>query len=320
MAQKREFTYLSADGKTKIHAVEWKPDQGEPTAVLQIVHGMVEFIGRYEEFAEYLTERGFAVVGHDHLGHGASVASKEDYGFFSEKNGNAAVLRDIHHLKKLTEKTCGDLPYYMLGHSMGSFLLRQYLCLRGGEIDGAVIMGTGTKPVPLLKLGRVLCRGLAAIFGWHHRSLLIDRMAFGGYNKHFKPARTTADWLTKDEAIVDRYLADERCTFRFTLNGYYNLFYSMEQASWEENLRRMPKELPILFVSGRADPVGDFGRGVEKVWSRFRSVGMQKVSQKLYDTDRHEILNETDREDVYQDLADWLNKCLLHPRRGFEGL
>ena len=119
---------------------------------------------------------------------------------------------------------------------------------------------------------------------------------------------------------MDRYLADERCTFRFTLNGYYNLFYSMEQASWEENLRRMPKELPILFVSGREDPVGDFGRGVEKVWSRFRSVGMQKVSQKLYDTDRHEILNETDREDVYRDLADWLNKCLLHPRRGFEGL
>ena len=320
MAKKREFTYLSADGRTNIHGVEWKPEQGEITAVLQIVHGMVEFIDRYEEFAEFLTERGFVVVGNDHLGHGASIASKQDYGFFSEENGNAAVLKDIHHLKRLTEKAYEHVPYYMLGHSMGSFLLRQYLCLRGEGLDGAIVMGTGTKPVPVLKAGRVLCRGLAAIFGWHHRSLLIDRMAFGGYNKHFEPARTIADWLTKDEAIVDRYLADERCTFRFTLNGYYNLFYSMEQASWEENLRRMPKELPILFVSGREDPVGDFGRGVEKVWSRFRSVGMQKVSQKLYDTDRHEILNETDREDVYRDLADWLNKCLLHPRRGFEGL
>ena len=315
MAQKREFTYLSADGKTKIHAVEWKPDQGEPTAVLQIVHGMVEFIGRYEEFAEYLTERGFAVVGHDHLGHGASVASKEDYGFFSEKNGNAAVLRDIHHLKKLTEKTCGDLPYYMLGHSMGSFLLRQYLCLRGGEIDGAVIMGTGTKPVPLLKLGRVLCRGLAAIFGWHHRSLLIDRMAFGGYNKHFKPARTTADWLTKDEAIVDRYLADERCTFRFTLNGYYNLFYSMETASRKSSLRRMPRDLPVLFVAGSEDPVGDFGIGVKLVENRFRKAGMERVTRKLYDTDRHEILNETDRGAVYEDLYNWLSEEIKHPRR-----
>ncbi len=310
MAQKREFTYLSADGKTKIHAVEWKPDQGEPTAVLQIVHGMVEFIGRYEEFAEYLTERGFAVVGH-----GASVASKEDYGFFSEKNGNAAVLRDIHHLKKLTEKTCGDLPYYMLGHSMGSFLLRQYLCLRGGEIDGAVIMGTGTKPVPLLKLGRVLCRGLAAIFGWHHRSLLIDRMAFGGYNKHFKPARTTADWLTKDEAIVDRYLADERCTFRFTLNGYYNLFYSMETASRKSSLRRMPRDLPVLFVAGSEDPVGDFGIGVKLVENRFRKAGMERVTRKLYDTDRHEILNETDRGAVYEDLYNWLSEEIKHPRR-----
>ncbi len=316
MAQKREFTYLSADGKTKIHAVEWKPDQGEPTAVLQIVHGMVEFIGRYEEFAEYLTERGFAVVGHDHLGHGASVASKEDYGFFSEKNGNAAVLRDIHHLKKLTEKTCGDLPYYMLGHSMGSFLLRQYLCLRGGEIDGAVIMGTGTKPVPLLKLGRVLCRALKeAIFGWHHRSLLIDRMAFGGYNKHFKPARTTADWLTKDEAIVDRYLADERCTFRFTLNGYYNLFYSMETASRKSSLRRMPRDLPVLFVAGSEDPVGDFGIGVKLVENRFRKAGMERVTRKLYDTDRHEILNETDRGAVYEDLYNWLSEEIKHPRR-----
>lgn len=315
MAEKREFTYLSADGKTNIHAVEWKPEQGEVSAVLQIVHGMVEFIGRYEEFAQYLTKRGFAVVGHDHLGHGASIGTKEDYGFFREKNGNAAVLKDIHHLKKLTEKNYGDLPYYMLGHSMGSFLVRQYLCLRGGELDGAIIMGTGTKPVPLLKAGRGLCRGLAAIFGWRHRSLLVDRMAFGGYNKHFKPARTTADWLTKDEALVDRYLADERCTFRFTLNGYYNLFYSMETAWNKSSLKRMPADLPVLFVAGKEDPVGDFGTGVELVEKRFREAGMEKVTTKLYETDRHEILNETDRSTVYEDLYNWLSKEAEHPRR-----
>ena len=313
MAKKREFTYLSADGRTNIHGVEWKPEQGEITAVLQIVHGMVEFIDRYEEFAEFLTERGFVVVGNDHLGHGASIASKQDYGFFSEENGNAAVLKDIHHLKRLTEKAYEHVPYYMLGHSMGSFLLRQYLCLRGEGLDGAIVMGTGTKPVPVLKAGRVLCRGLAAIFGWHHRSLLIDRMAFGGYNKHFKPARTIADWLTKDEAIVDRYLADERCTFRFTLNGYYNLFFSMETAWKKRNLQRMPKDLPVLFVSGKEDPVGDFGTGVELVEKQFRAVGMEKVTRRLYDTDRHEILNETDRDAVYEDLYRWLRECLDCP-------
>lgn len=315
MTVKREFTYLSNDGKTNIHAVEWRPESGEIKAVLQIVHGMVEFIDRYEEFAQYLTERGFVVVGHDHLGHGASILSKKEYGFFSEKKGNAAVLKDIRHLKNLTEKRFGDLPYYMLGHSMGSFLLRQYLCLWGKKLDGAIIMGTGTKPVPVLKAGRGLCRGMAAIFGWRHRSILIDRMAFGGYNKHFKPARTTADWLTKDTKIVDRYLADERCTFRFTLNGYYNLFYSMEMASVKNNLTRMPKDLPVLFVSGREDPVGDFGTGVKLVKRRFQEAGMEKVTLKLYDTDRHEVLNETNRSAVYEDLYNWLSEELTHPRR-----
>lgn len=316
MLKKREFTYPSADGKTKIHAVEWRPKQGEVRGVLQMIHGMVEFIDRYEEFAEFLTDQGFVVAGNDHLGHGASVVSKEEYGFFCEKDGNTAVLKDIHRLKRMTEKRWPKAPYYMLGHSMGSFLLRQYLCIRGDELDGAIIMGTGTKPVAVLKLGRGLCRGMAAIFGWHHRSLFIDRMAFGGYNKHFKPARTVADWLTKEEAIVDRYLADERCTFRFTLNAYYNMFYSIEQASAKENLRRMPKDLPVLFVAGEEDPVGNFGTGVEEVRRQFQFAGMRKVSQKLYKTDRHEILNESDREVVYRDLADWLNACLLRPRRG----
>ena len=315
MAKKREFTFNSRDGRTKIHAVEWSPEQGTIAGVLQIFHGMIEFIGRYEEFAEFLTERGFVVVGNDHLGHGASIVSKKDYGFFSEKNGNTAVLADVHHLKRITEKRYPDVPYYILGHSMGSFLLRQYLCLRGKELDGAVIMGTGTQPLPLLKLGKVLCRGMAAIFGWHYRSLFVDMLAFGGYNKHFRPARTGRDWLTKDEELVDRCLADDRCTFRFTINGYYNLFTSIEAASKDENLRKMPKDLPILFTAGGDDPVGNFGKGVEQVKCTFEAIGMQDVTKIIYKTDRHEILNETDRETVYEDICAWLEKCLAYPRR-----
>lgn len=308
MAIKSEFTFDSADGRTKIHAVEWKPEHVEVKGVLQIFHGMVEFIDRYEEFAEFLTEQGFFVTGHDHLGHGLSITSKEDYGFFREKNGNQAVLEDAHHLRQLSEKKYPGVPYFILGHSMGSFLLRQYLCLYGEGLKGAVIMGTGTQPALALKLGKGLCKAMAAIFGWHYRSWLIDRMAFGGYNKHFKPARTSADWLTKEEAVVDRYLADERCTFRFTLNGYYNLFYSIEEASKESNLRKMPLDLPVLFVAGKEDPVGNFGTGVEQVRKQFQSVGMQDVTQILYETDRHEILNETDRETVYQDVYDWMKR------------
>lgn len=315
MAEKREFTFPSRDGRTEIHAVEWSPKQGAVRAVLQIFHGMIEFIDRYEEFAEFLTERGFVVVGNDHLGHGTSIVSKRDYGFFSEKNGNTAVLADVHHLKRITEKRYPDIPYYILGHSMGSFLLRQYLCLRGAELDGAVIMGTGTQPIPLLKLGRGLCRGMAAIFGWHYRSRFIDMLAFGGYNKHFRPARTERDWITKDEVLVDRCLADERCTFRFTVNGYYNLFTSIEAASKKKNLRKMPKDLPILFVAGGDDPVGAFGKGVEQVKAGFEAVGMRDVTKIIYETDRHEILNETDRQTVYEDIYVWLGERLAHPRR-----
>lgn len=319
MAKKREFTFASSDGRTRIHAVEWKPGQGEVLGVLQIFHGMVEFVERYEGFAEFLTEKGFVVTGNDHLGHGASVVTKEEYGFFEETEGNQKVLADVHQLKTMTEAAYPDVPYYILGHSMGSFLLRQYLCLHGDELDGAIVMGTGTQPMPVLKLGKKLCSSIAKVRGWHYRSRLIDMMAFGGYNKHFKPARTRMDWLTKDEGIVDRYLADERCTFRFTVNGYYNLFTSIEEASKENNLEKMPKDLPVLFVSGKDDPVGGFGKGVEQVRKRFEAVGMTDVTWMLYENDRHEILNETDRETVYRDLYAWLYVRLQDPRRKKRG-
>lgn len=315
MAGKREFTYNSRDGRTKIHAVEWRPEEGPVTGVLQIFHGMIEFIGRYEEFAEFLTRQGFVVVGNDHLGHGASIVSPKDYGYFCEKDGNQAVLADAHHLKRITEKRWPGVPYYILGHSMGSFLLRQYLCLRGEELDGAVIMGTGTKPIPLLKIGRGFCRAMAAVFGWHYRSRLIDMMAFGGYNRHFRPARTSRDWITKDEELVDRCLADERCRFRFTLNAYDNLFFSIQEASRERNLRKMPKDLPVLFVAGKEDPVGNFGKGVRRVRRRFEDTGMENVKEILYETDRHEILNETDRQQVYEDIYGWLREQSVCPRR-----
>ena len=310
MAQKREFTYDSGDGRTKIHGIEWKPENGEIRGVLQIIHGMVEFVGRYEEFAEFLAEKGFVVTGNDHLGHGASIVSKEDYGFFAEKNGNRAVLKDIHRLRRMTEKRYPDLPYFMLGHSMGSFLLRQYLCMNGEGLAGAIVMGTGTQPIAVLQAGRGLCSLIARFRGWHYRSVLVDNMAFGGYNKHFEPARTDKDWLTKEEEAVDRYLADERCTFRFTLNGYYNLFTSIAKASRKENLKRMPKELPVFFVSGGDDPVGNFGKGVEQVCRRFQAAGLTDVSCKIYERDRHEILNETDRQTVYADLEGWLEEKL----------
>ena len=160
MAVKREFTYASADGRTKLHGVEWRPETGRPKAILQIFHGMVEYIERYGEFASYLTEKGFLVVGNDHLGHGGSIVEKDDWGYFAEKNGNGILLRDVRTLHKKTAKRYPALPYYILGHSMGSFLLRQYLCRYGDELDGAIIMGTGTQPMAALP-GRGKGEGMA---------------------------------------------------------------------------------------------------------------------------------------------------------------
>jgi len=318
MAKKRNFTFASADGKTQIYVTEWKPETGAVLGVLQISHGMLEFMDRYEEFAKFLTEKGFVVVGNDHLGHGASVREKEDWGYFGE-NGNQTLLADIHQLKCLTEQEYPNIPYYMLGHSMGSFLLRQYLCEHGKGLDGAIVMGTGSQPLPVLKLGQGLCRVIAACKGWRHRSKLLTVIAFGSYNKRFEPTKTGADWLTKDEDVVNRYIRDERCTFRFTVNGYYNLFYSIEQGMLKKNLRKMPKELPVLFVSGKEDPVGDFGKGVERVRKWFKDMGMQDLTWIFYENDRHEILNELDKENVYRDLAAWLYVRMQDPFRRKKG-
>lgn len=322
MVLKREFTFSSGDGKTKVHGIEWKPGDAGYVGVVQIIHGMVEFVDRYDGFARFLAERGFVVVGHDHLGHGATAASKEDYGFFHKRAGNAILLRDIHRLRIMAKKRYPDLPYFILGHSMGSFLLRQYLFrylqpgkdagegMDGCGLHGAVVMGTGTQPAIALKSGKLLCRMLAAVYGWHHRSRLVDTMAFGGYHKRFEPCRTKHDWLSKDKEIVDAYGADERCTFRFTVNGYYNLFYSIEDACRRRNIRRMPKGLSVLLVAGQEDPVGSFGKGVDRVYRWFRAAGLGDVTETLYADDRHEILNETDREVVYQDIYDWMRERL----------
>ena len=305
---KHTFYYPSASDCDRVHAVCWLPE-GEVKAVLQIAHGMVEFIERYEDFALYLTSRGFAVTGNDHLGHGGSSAP-EDYGYFAEKDGNSVLLRDMHRLTQLTKEKYPGVPYFLLGHSMGSFYARQYLFTWGKELDGAIVMGTGHQPKMLVLAGMAVTRVLALFKGWKHRSAFVDGMAFGSYNKAFEPARTDKDWLTKDEKTVDRYLADPRCTFLFTLNGYYNMFKGISRLHDRKRLADMPKELPVLFTAGADDPVGDFGKGVEKAARTFRRAGMRRVAVKLYPGDRHEILNETDRAQVYADLADWLEALL----------
>ncbi len=310
---KKEFYYLSRDGKTQIHAVEWLPED-TPKGVLQICHGMVEYIERYHEFAEYMCGHGYYVTGHDHLGHGRSVKDETEYGYFPEKKGNRYVIGDIHQLRMITSKKYPGLPYLMLGHSMGSFLLRQYLTEHGDGLAGAVVMGTGYQPLAVLKAGQAVCRVTAMFRGWRYRSKFVDSLSFGSFNKRFEPGETGREWVTSDPEIRRRYVEDPLCMFRFTVGGYYQMFEGMKTLARPGSMAGIPKDLPVLFTAGADDPVGSFGRGVIKVYQKYKSAGMRRVAVRLYAGGRHEILNETNREQVYEDLFVWCERCVRMSR------
>ena len=216
----------------------------------------------------------------------------------------------MYELTKITKDLYPNKPYFLLGHSMGSFCARQYLYSHGKELNGAIIMGTGHEALTVIKGGMMICKVIATFKGWRHRSKFVNQIVFGSYNKKFEPAKTRADWLTKDEKIVNWYVNEPRCSFLFTLNGYYNMFKGISNLHNKKLLENIPKELPLLFVSGAEDSVGSFGKEVEAAVDSLKAVGIKNIDLKLYPNDRHEILNETDREVVYEDLYNWINAHL----------
>ena len=304
---KQEFNFPSSDGITTIRGVVYIPD-GDIKAILQISHGMVEFIDRYDDFAKYLTDKGILVTGNDHLGHGGSVTSEDNWGYFHEDEGYKKVLEDLYTVTKITKEKYPNKPYFLLGHSMGSFYARRYLFTYGEELDGAIIMGTAWQEKITVKTGKLLCKLIGLFKGSKYRSKFINNMALGPYNKKWEPSITHNDWLTKDEKIVEWYSNEPKCSFIFTLNGFYNLFSVLDDVCDKNNIAKVRKDLPILFMAGEDDPVGNFGKGVKKTYDTFKEVGIKDVSIKLYPNDRHEILNETDKDIVYEDLYNFINK------------
>lgn len=303
---KEEFYFPSKDGNTEIHTIEWKPE-GEIKAVLQICHGMIEYVDRYDEFAQFLSEQGIYVVGNDHLGHGKSVQSKLEYGYFQKEYGNACLLADMHMLRTKTAKKYPDVPYFMLGHSMGSILLRQYIQMYGNGLAGAILIGVvAERPIPVLNFGKVLCKGIAVVKGDHYRSKLVEDMVIGAFNKKFKHPKTRADWVTSDDEKLQEYINDPLCSFHFTVNAYGNMLEGMTRMEKKENVFMIPKHLPILMSAGVEDPAGKCGKGVRKVYEKYKESGIRDVTLQLYAGDRHELLNETDRDQVYQDILAWM--------------
>ena len=304
--KKEDIYFESRDGVSKLHAIVWSDETKNPIGILQIIHGMAEYIDRYDDFARFMVGKGFVVVGDDHLGHGDSVGENGTYGYFCKKDPATVLVRDEHRLKKLMEAKYPGVPYYILGHSMGSFIARNYLNRYGSGIQGMIVMGTGNQSKALLGASKVLV-GLTGFFcGEKHVAKFINKLAFGTYNRAIEDAKTNVDWLTKDEAIVDKYIADERCGFTFTVNGFRGLFELIYRLQKPKNLVTIPKKIPVFFVSGEEDPVGDYGEGVIGAKNDLVRAGLENVSMKLYPGDRHEILNETDKDIVYQDIYEWL--------------
>lgn len=305
----KNFTFLSNDGKTAVHAVKWTPDTGEYNAILQITHGMVEFIERYIPFAEFLTTKGYMVVGHDHIGHGQSVASKDDWGYFCEGSPSDILVEDMHKLRTMIQEENPDVPYFMLGHSMGSFMLRKYLAVHNEKLRGAIIMGTGFIPENMTKLALTLTSVVAKLRGDRHRSKLIQSLAFGADYKGFDMTgeKPEDSWLTKDVDIVNTYYNEPRCTYMFTVNGYKGLFEAVNYSCNPENAAKIPKKLPLFIVSGEQDPVGGLGKGVKDVYDMYKTADMLDLTYKLYENDRHEILNEIDKQVVFEDILAWMN-------------
>ena len=305
---KEEYYFPSADNITQIHVCVWKPE-GEPKAILQIAHGMKEYIERYTEFAEVLSGHGILVVGNDHLGHGRSVSDEDAYSYFSAHIGPDDVLSDMHTLRLRVQKEHPGIPYFMLGHSMGSALARCYITRHSKGMDGAIIMGTFTASPVAVKAAKILCRVMARKKRrWKHFSKLIDNLAAGGYNKEFKKPETSVDWLSKNSENNKKYEKDPMCNHPFTVNAYYAMFEALAQSERVRLLDRIRKDLPILLVSGDEDPVGHHGKDIPRIAKWYKDEDIKDVEYKLYHGDRHEILNELDRHQVYEDLENWILK------------
>jgi len=302
-----EYTYPSRDGIHTIYAEIYTPRIRSAKGIIQLAHGMIDYVARYKHLAEYLTGEGYILAGNHHLGHGRSVSSPEDYGFFADKDGAETVIKDMHTFNRYLRDTFPTLPLVVMGHSMGSFITRLYIEEFPHSLRGAIIHGTGG-PNPLLPFGRAIAAVVSALKGPRHRSTLIKKLAFGSYNNKFPKSEGENAWLTrKIDEVADR-ASDKYTSFIFTVSGYRDLFRMIRDCNSDEWFSEYPKELPTLIMSGDMDPVGAYGKGPDYVYKHLLISGCKSVQLKLYEGARHELFNETEecRLEVFSDIVTWL--------------
>lgn len=300
-----DIFYPSTNGMDTIVAKIWHPD-GDAKGVIQISHGMCEYIERYTGFAQFLTQNGFCVCANNHLGHGASAASEEDLGYFAKRGGEKFLVDDLHTLTTMMKMKYPSLPIILFGHSMGSFIARNYVTKYGKDLDAVIFCGT-SGPNPGARAGKKLATIEKKRHSEKYRSSWLQQLVFHAYNRK-NERRTKFDWLSRDTQIVDNYSADPFCNFTFTVSAFEDLFTLLIQCNDPEWFSTYPKELPTLLISGDMDPVGDYGKGVSYVYKTLISAGAKEIDLKLYHGARHELLNETNREEVYGDVLQWISQ------------
>ena len=303
----QDFYFQSSIGRTSIHALKCVPDS-KPRAVVQIAHGIAEHIDRYRPFMEFLADNGFVVAGNDHLGHGKSIRVPEEQGFFAEKDGWWRVVDDMDKLHDIMSNEYPELPYVLFGHSMGSFLTRTYLIKHPDKYDGVILSGTGHQSPALVLGGNAVASVMAKLNGAMGDGAKLDSLAFGTYLNKIENPRTKFDWLSRDTEQVDKYIADPLCGFVGKIGLYRDMMQGIKFITDKKNIAQMNKEKPVYFMSGDGDPVGDYGKGVERAYKAFCDAGLHDVFMRLYPGGRHEMLNETNNEQVYQDILSWLNE------------
>ena len=306
MSVRSEYFFTSSDGKTLIHVNQWTPLNRTIRGVVQIAHGVAEYGARYAPFAQFLCDHGFVVVANDHLGHGQSQIEDRPMVYLGDRNGWQNVVDDMEKIRERTARVFPRVPYFLFGHSMGSFLTRTHLIRYPGKLDGCILCGTGHMNALIVSGGKLIADSEIKKMGAAAYSEKADQLAFGAYNKRFAPNRTSFDWVSLNEENVDAYIADPLCGGKTTLGLFRDMMGGLGIICKQENIKRMDKELPVFFIAGDQDPVGDMGKGVERACTAFKKAGIRDVSIKLYHGLRHEILNEKTRQYVYRDVLGWL--------------
>ena len=302
---KNEFSFLSSNGTNTVRGIKVYPEAGPYKAMLQISHGMVEHYDRYMNFMEFMAQQGFVVYIHDHIGHKHSVENMDQLGYFAPENGYIHVLRDLLHTAQMAKAEHPDLKLYLLGHSMGSFFGRVFAQVHGDIIDGVLISGTGG-PNKAAGAAITIIKAMKKVKGDKYRSQFINNLAFGSYLDKIENPDTPKDWITRDKEIVKQYVADVYCQNVFTLNGFENLMQIISLSNADATFAKTKKDLPIYIFSGSMDPVGGYGIGVMQVFDLYKKAGCTDVTVKIYDGGRHEMLNELNRREVYDDVLNWL--------------